>query len=78
MKDFEDKSLEVLLTCTTYFFPWQTTPLRQKGMRPAIPRIMEKEKKENVVRQEEKKLPKLYLKILSSDTSQEMVRKDYI
>lgn len=47
-------------------------------MRPAIPRIMEKEKKENVVRQEEKKLPRLYLKIFSSDTSQEMVRKDYI
>ena len=47
-------------------------------MRPAIPRIMEKEREENVVRQEEKKLPKLYLKILSSHTNQKMVRKDYI
>lgn len=46
-------------------------------MRPAIPRILENEK-ENVIRQEEKKLLKVYLKILSGHMSLGMLRKDYI
>lgn len=60
------------------YFPLADNSLRQKGMRNAIPRILEKDKEENVVRQEENKLPKLYLKMLLSHTSQVMVRKDYI